>query len=96
MPTLEEEFTAELIAAAHECAEFGYHPRRFLQMLHEHGGVKTAKELVRSSEEQSGLKRLKSAGRLDLSMEAIMLNSKYRSLFTKGELQAAEWRLNRI
>ena len=96
MSILEDEFTAELIGAARECAKFAYYPQRFLQMIEERGGVATARKLVLSGDIQKGLMRLKREGRLDLSMEAIMLKPKYRPLFTNEERKAAQWRLDEV
>ena len=94
--TLEDTFTARLLAACQECRDFGYSPVRFERMVHEHGGVGTAKQMIKSGDLQDGLRRLKAEGRLDLSMEQIMLEPEFASLFTPSELAAAQWRLNQL
>jgi hypothetical protein len=62
-------------------------------MLDTLGGVNLAKKLVLSGDLQDGLKTLAKLGRLDLSMEAMMQEDKFKLLFTKSELEAATWRL---
>lgn len=65
-------------------------------MVHDLGGVATAKRLVSSGELQDGLIKLAHLRRLDLSMECIMQESEFRKLFTSAELEAANWRLEHI
>lgn len=96
MTTLEQEFSAALRSAIRECYKLGYMPTRFEQMLDAADAVKVAKRLVTSGELQDGLKRIKRLGRLDLSMEQIMLEKRFSPLFTAQELQAAEWRLSQL
>ena len=94
--SLEDRFTARLLAACQECRDFGYSPVRFERMIREHGGVGTAKRLIKSGDLQDGLERLKVEGRLDLSMESIMLEPEFQPLFTQQELDAAQWRLQQL
>lgn len=96
MEQLQEKFSSQLREAIHECHKIGYHPSRFEQMLDSLGGVSMAKKLVISGELQDGLKKLAKLGRLDLSMEAIMQEERFTSLFTKPELEAAQWRLAQV
>lgn len=72
-------------------AATGYHPRRVVQMIGEHGGVGTIRILIdRYPDHQSdGYAELWLAGRLDLSFEAMMLESKWSDLFSDDELQWA-------
>ena len=60
------------------------------------GAKAVAKQLVKSGDLQDGLKRLQKLGRLDLAMESIMLEAKFRPLFNAGELEAAKWRLEQV
>ena len=70
-----------------------YTPTRFLQMVQEYGGLKTAKRLLANQEMQSGLTTLWECGRMDLSMEALVINPKYQPLFTEAEIETARARL---
>ena len=77
-------------------SECGYTATRFLQMLSEHGGVATAKRLLGSSKYPDGLTRLWEEKRLDISMEATVLQEPWRQLFTAGELEMARKRLKEL
>ena len=74
-------------------ADLGYRPARFRQMVHEHGGVAVAKRLLSGPVAQSGLTTLWELGRLDISMEALVVQERWRPLFTDAERQAARERL---
>jgi len=94
--SLQEKFAARVRAAVQECHSLGYHPTRFAQMLDQSDAVTLAKRMVASGELQDGLKKLKGMGRIDLSVESIMLETMFSGLFTPPELQAAEWRLRQL
>jgi hypothetical protein len=70
-----------------------YRAIAFLSMVVEMGGVATAKKLLAGEEMQSGLYELFECGRLDLTVEALMLQPKFRELFAPDELAIAEQRL---
>jgi hypothetical protein len=71
--------------------EARYPAVRFLQMLNEHGDVETANRLL--PEMSQGFAELWKRNRLDLTMEALIIRSKWRPLFTKEQLAVAEGRL---
>lgn len=96
MTSLDQQFSAALRSAIRECYDLGYTPTRFEQMLDSTDAVVLAKRLVASGELQDGLKRIKALGRLDLSMEQIMLDPIFSPLFTSQELQAASWRSSQL
>jgi len=78
-------------------SEVGYKARRFLQMVGEQGGLRAAKALLVSSKHHSkGLIRLFEAGRLDLSMEATILDEEWSELFSAKELSIARERLRHL
>lgn len=62
-------------------------------MLAEHGGPETARRLIARRDPQAGLMTLWELGLLSDSMEAVMLRSKFKSLFTDEELAEAKQRL---
>jgi hypothetical protein len=82
--SLENELTEELRGTYEVARKRGYIATNFLQMLEEHDGVKTAKKLLAKQEIQQGLMRLAEIGLLKDSMEAVVLQEKYRPLF-EGE-----------
>lgn len=58
------------------------------------GGVPAAKNYLASNKVRSGLFPLSEYGRIDLSVESLVLRDEYRSLFEPNELREAEKRLN--
>jgi len=91
---------AELIQALEGTIEAAkarhYYPKYFMQMLGEHGGVKTAKRLLAGKEPQTGLFELYHLNLLHESMEAIVLRDKFRPLSTEEELVEAHRRLEEL
>lgn len=83
----EEELRAKMARAKKEC---GYNPTRFNQMLARHGGVETARRLIDAAQKSgnlsAGLSTLWPCGRLDLSMEESVCQSKYESLFSDAQI----------
>jgi hypothetical protein len=74
--------------------EAKYNATRFLQMLHEHRGLETAKILLRSPNVSEGYTALWERGRLDLTVEAVVHdNTKWHPLFTQDELAVCIKRL---
>jgi hypothetical protein len=75
-------------------SELHYNAIRFLQVVNEHGGVKAAKILLADKNYTEGLIKMWEKGRLDLTMEAMIVeNPKWHCLFTKEELSIAKEKL---
>lgn len=83
-----EKFTKEIIRKS---IQIGYTPRIFCRMRRQRGTVEAMRDLVVSSEIQSGFKRLKELNRLELSIEAAILQ--FPDEFTSEHRDAARWRL---
>jgi hypothetical protein len=96
MVPLEAEFEQRLRDSIRESISLWYNPTRFTDMLNTWGGIGTARRLVASGEIQEGIRRIVQMGHPELSMESIMLEPQFSSLFTGGELEAAGWRLNQL
>jgi hypothetical protein len=96
MNQLSERFDQRLRESVRLAIELGYNPTVFTSMLERHGAVQTAKRLIAAGELQSGIKRLAELGRLDITMEQIMLEPEFAPLFAEGELAAARWRLDQL
>jgi hypothetical protein len=94
--SLEEELTVELRGTYEAARKRGYVATYFLQMLEEHSGTETAKRLLATSEPQTGLFELWKLNLLHESMEAVVLQEKFRSLFTEVELTKAHHRLEEL
>jgi hypothetical protein len=73
--------------------ERGYWASYFLRGVRNHGGLAYAHQLLREEGTTDGFKRLTAEGRLDLTMEALVLRPQYASLFSESERQVAASRL---
>ena len=69
----------------------GYTATRFHQMLTENGGVETARRLL--PQMSDGFTDLWRRNRLDLTVEALVLESKWDDLFSDDERRVARSRL---
>lgn len=90
------ELTQALLDAYHEAGkQTGYWGRRFYQAVKRKGGLATVKPMLtpRSASQRKGLDAILEAGRPDLSVEAVVLESRFRKMFTADELKAAVERL---
>ncbi len=93
---LEAELTTALRGTYEAARARGYIATYFLQMLEEHGGRETAKRLLAKREPQAGLFELWRLSLLHESMEAVVLQDRFRSLFTEDELAEARRRLEEL
>ena len=74
--------------------EAGYNATAFLRMLSDRGGLATAKTLINSPKPSDGYTALYERERLDLTVEAMVLESpQWHELFTTEELKCARNRL---
>jgi hypothetical protein len=63
--------------------EVGYNATRYLQMLHDHRGMETARILVNATQPSEGYTALWERGRLDLTVEALVLQPEGQALFAQ-------------
>ena len=77
-------------------AELNYHATRFQSLVRSVGGVDAAKQLLSTRHYSEGLTRLWEEGRLDISMEAAVLEKSWQELFTADELETAKLRLTKL
>ncbi len=73
--------------------EAGYDARYFVGMLSTYGGLGTAKRLLATTDASSGFTALYERGRLDLTVEALVIKPEFASLFTDDEIDIARERL---
>ena len=94
-PGLEADFDAEMMGIYQRALkETGYKASRFLDMLHEHRGLQTARMLIHSANVSDGYTALWERGRLDLTIEAVILeNPRWYPLFNNEELTICRKRL---
>ena len=92
--SLEAEFHRAMLKIYDDAAEVGCRPTRFLKMVHEHGGVVAARRLLSAREAPLGFTELWQRERLDISMEALVVQERWQPLFSDEERQAARDRLS--
>lgn len=95
MPELSQSFDAAMFEIYRRAkSEAGYNATIFLRMLSDSGGLATAKYLINSSKPSEGYTHLYDRGRLDLTVEAMVIeNAKWHDLFSIDELTKARLRL---
>ena len=77
----------------HVVSGAGYRPTAFLRMVQQHGGVSAAKRLPNAPMAQSGLTKLWERRLLHRSMEAQVIQERWKPLFSDAERQTARERL---
>lgn len=94
MEQLKRELRERYISTYNQCKKFRYFPRAFLDMVVSNEDiVEVTKKLIHKEGGTSGFTTLFEKKRMDLSVEKIILEPKYRKLFTCEDLQAAYNRL---
>ena len=84
-------FDQEMMQVYVRAKQAGYVATRFHQMLIEHGGVETARRLL--PQMSDGFTELWQRNRLDLTVEALVLQPRWASLFSENERRMARDRL---
>jgi hypothetical protein len=98
MPTdVERQFEYQVMAVYENGKRvLGYNATRFLQKIRADGGLAAAKSWLRPKKNDKptkGFLMLVDCGRLDLSLEALVLNDPWNTLFNEDELAMARKRL---
>ncbi|MBB5773722.1 hypothetical protein HD596_000478 [Nonomuraea jabiensis] len=76
--------------------EANYHASYFLSMLAEHGSLATARKLLNTPAVSDGFAALWERGRLDLTVEALVVQPQFASLFSPAEIEIASRRLGQF
>lgn len=96
LPT-EEQFTEVMTNIYYEASDkCHYKATSFLQMVQRCGGIETARRLINAKNLSYGLEKLWECGHLEISMEALMLQDRWRPLFNDDELDIARKRLESL
>ena len=94
MEQLKRELRERYISTYNECKKFKYLPRAFLDMVvSDDDIVDVTKRLIHKEGGTSGFTTLFENNRMDLSVEKIILESRFRGLFALEDLNAAYTRL---
>ncbi len=92
--TTDQRFTAFLVDAADRSQrEAGYNPTMFRQMLGSEGGYRAAVKLLSANKVSDGFEKLWEKGRLDLSVEALILQPEWAGHFAEELRSIARKRL---
>jgi hypothetical protein len=75
--------------------ELGIREDTFLKMIAETSALEAAKALLSPGSVQVGFRGLRRLGRTDLSVEHLVLQPKWRPLFSNDEIASAKQRLER-
>jgi hypothetical protein len=97
MSLIEDQFTGAMFTIYRRAkSEAHYQANIFLDMLNAKGGLTTARILINSPEESTGYTELYLGKRLDLTVEATVVEEeRWHNLFTQEELDRARRRLER-
>jgi hypothetical protein len=93
---LEAQFHEAMLEVYRVAADHGYYATRFKQLVHNRGGVGAARWLLAKEDVQEGLAKLWELDLLEHSTEAIVLQERFRPLFTEAERQEARRRLEEL
>jgi len=96
MIDLELQFHHAMMGVNEKAETHGYHPTYFKRMVDQYGGFETAKRLLAKPDIQEGLMKLWELGYLDESMEALVIQERFRPLFTEDEIAEAIRRLDEL
>lgn len=96
MATLEEQFHHAMIGVYENAKDHDYFATYFKQMLDTYQGVETAKRLLAKQEIQEGLMKLWEMKLLDQCMEALVIQERFKPLFTNAEIAEAHRRLEEL
>lgn len=83
----------DLIVQKCKAKRSSYRPTMLIQKVHTVGGLQAAKDLLSVSEAQSGFTALFLEGLLDYTIETVIIQPKWRPLFSDEEIAEAKKRL---
>ncbi|MEW8055045.1 MAG: DUF3732 domain-containing protein [Candidatus Thiodiazotropha endolucinida] len=90
----EAELYAHLKGLIQRCRdELNYNPSYFSKMLEQHGAIRSVTQLVLDKNISEGLTRLALEERLDLSVEAVVIEKPWSELFDDEVIKAAKLKL---
>ena len=85
--SLAKDFQAQAVAHAQTAMlAHGCPTKRLVETLQTRGGVETVRELCQRGRLSDGFDALQKCGHLELSLEALVIQGKYGSLFTDEEV----------
>ena|SRR5436190_3419134 len=98
----ESDLERKLLGLYEEGAKLGYRANRFYQLFRRHckryiGGIKAVQNAIRNNNKRgtAGFEFARKEGRLDLSLEALVLDEHWTQLFTDQDRVLAKQNLDR-
>ena len=83
---LKDKFTSDVLARFEKAKAIGAYPARLAQTVSTKGGVDAARFIVSKGGISENFEKLAKLGKLELSLEAAVTDSKYGALFTDEEV----------
>jgi len=93
---LEEQFHHAMIGVYENARDHDYFANYFKRMIDQYSGLGAAKRLLAKPGIQEGLMKLCELDCLGQSMEALVIQDRFRSLFTEAEIAEARRRLEEL
>lgn len=93
MKELEMQFHKDMLSIYENAKKIGYNATRFRQMVANEGGYNVAKKFINNNKPSEGFTSLWELGRLDLTVESLVLQDEYRELFSEVEKETVKKRL---
>lgn len=91
-----EAFTQLLRNAVAQAEKLGYKPNQFKRMLEQHGGFETVQRVLATGKPSDGFTRLWELKRLDLTCEALIVETEWRKHFDATLIARAEGLLTQM
>ena len=89
MKELEQAFETDLLRRCEQAKSAKLcNPDRLCQQIQKYGGIRTVQELIRKGKASDTFDSLQRNNRLDLTVEALVVDNKYSDLFTDAEVNA--------
>ncbi len=93
MDALEIKFEQAVRHSIERCKDHGYNPTYFIRMVDQYGVLESTHRLLQSIQPQEGLFILWEKKLPHLSIEALVLDPRFKPLFSPEELDRARQRL---
>jgi hypothetical protein len=92
----EQEFKEAMLNTYYESVKLGYKPTYFLRMVQELGAIQAAKQLIHVPKFSTGFTKLWELKRLDLSVEALVIQPHWQEWFSDADRKAARDKLAKL
>ena len=94
---LENKFNEDVLESIKKIKKEVYTPTRFIRMLHQHNdnAVEVVKTLV-AKDTTIGIEKLYEKGKLELSIEALIIKPEYKPLFSEEIINICSRKLKKL